>query len=286
MAFGRVIREFVVAGVLAGVLAAMLVPGTLAAQDGRTLGWSEVAELTFVLTAGNASSSTFGFKNTADYLWEKTSLKFSAGAVRTESGLTTRTATGTPDNFTVSEDTETEVTAENFFLKSRLDRTVGEASFLYGGAGWDRNTFAGVQNRYGFVSGAGRNWFDEDSRRLKTDLGLTYTIQDDVVENPDADGSFLGLRGSYDYFRKLTETTGMTSVLIVDQNLNMTEDFRADWTNSIAVAMSERLALKTSLQILYDKDPALTAIPLGGGKVLTPLGKVDTVFTVAIVANF
>ena len=277
-AFGKVVASM--------FLIAVLWPGTVSAQGERTLGWSDVAELTFVLTAGNASSSTFGFKNTADYLWEKASFKLSAGAVRTESGITTRTAAGTPADFTVTETTATELTAENYFLKSRLDRALGESMFLYGGADWDRNTFAGIQNRYGFVSGAGRSWFDEDTRRFKTDLGLTYTIQDDVVKDPDADDSFFGLRGSYDYFRKLTESAGMASVLVVDQNLSTTEDFRADWTNSLAVSMSERLALKTSLQVLYDKAPALTSVPLGDSQVLTPLGKVDTVFTVAIVASF
>jgi putative salt-induced outer membrane protein YdiY len=136
------------------------------------------------------------------------------------------------------------------------------------------------------VTGAGRSWFDEDTRRFKTDLGLTYTIQEDVVENPDADDSFVGLRGSYDFFKKLTETTDFTSALIVDENLNATEDLRADWTNSLAVAMSDRLALKASLQLLFDNDPAFTAVPLGDTEVLTPLGKTDSVFTVAIVANF
>ncbi len=120
-----------------GVLASVVVPGSLAAQDERTSGWSDVAELTFVLTAGNASSSTFGFKNTSEYLWEKTSFKLSAGGVRAESGITVRTATGTPESFTVSETTEKEVTAEAYFLKSRLDRTLGESAFLYGGADWD-----------------------------------------------------------------------------------------------------------------------------------------------------
>jgi putative salt-induced outer membrane protein YdiY len=272
--------------VAVGLLATLMVPGTLAAQDERPLGWSDVAELTFVLTAGNASSSTLGIKNTAEHLWDKASFKLSFGAVRTESGITSRTATGTPDNFSISETTETEVTAENFFVKSRLDRALGDAAFIFGGAGWDRNTFAGIQNRYALVSGAGKAWFDEEARRFKTDLGFTYTIQDDVVENPAADDSFFGLRGSYDYFRKLTETADLASALVVDQNLNTSDDFRADWTNSLAVAMSERLALKTSLQILYDKDPALTSVPLGDSEVLTPLGNVDTVFTVAIVANF
>lgn len=268
------------------VVLLVLVPGTLAAQDERPLGWSDVAELTFVLTAGNASASTFGFKNTLERIWERTSFKIALGAIRTESGTTTRTATGTPENFTVSEETDSKVTAESYFLKGRLDRKLSDATFLFGGADWDRNTFAGIQNRWGFVTGAGKSWFEQETRRLKTDLGLTYTIQKDVVQAPGADDSFVGLRGSYDYFRALTGTADFASLLVVDQNLKATEDFRADWTNSIAVAMSERLALKTSLQLLFDKDPALTAVPLGDGEVFTPLDKVDTVFTVAVVAKF
>lgn len=274
--------------VLGAALAiAVAVPSTgLRAQDDPVKTWSDVAELTLVMTAGNASASTFGFKNILEHTWGVSSFKISAGAIRTESGITTRTAVGTPDNFSVNETTDTEVTAENYFLKSRLDRALGESAFIFGGADWDRNTFAGIQNRYGFVSGAGRSFFDEDTRKLKADLGLTYTIQEDVAENPDVDDSFLGLRGSYDFFRKLSETTDLTSVLVVDQNLNTTEDLRADWTNSLAVAMSERLALKTSLQLLYDKAPALTALPLGDTEVLVPLDEVDTVFTVALVVNF
>jgi putative salt-induced outer membrane protein YdiY len=269
-----------------GLLVSWLGVGSLAAQDERTLGWSDVAEATFVLTAGNATARTLGFKNTLEHLWEKASFKFGAGAVRTESGTTTRTASGTPENFIISEDTDTEVTAENYYLKGRADWGLSDAAFIYGGADWDRNTFAGIQNRYGFASGAGRSWFDTDSRRLKTDLGLTYTIQKDVVENPEGDDSFMGLRGSYDFFHKLTGTTDLASVLVVDENLSDTEDLRADWTNSLSVAMSQRLALKTSLQILFDNHPSLTSVPLNDTQVLTPLDKVDSLFTVAIVMNF
>lgn len=270
---------------LSGSLLVLWGPRAAGAQESET-GWRDVAELTFVLTSGNATSSTFGFKNTADYLWPSAAFQLSAGGVRTRSGTVTRTATGTPENFSVSETTDTRTTAENYFLRSRLDRNFSETLFVFGGLGWDRNTFAGVDNRYGFVTGAGRTWFTEDTRRLKTDLGLTYTIQDDVVENPDVDDSFMGLRGSYDYFRKLTDNTDFTSVLVADQNLSETSDLRADWTNAVAVAMSDRLALKTGFQLLYDKTPALVAVPLGDGEVLTPLGKVDGIFTVAIVANF
>ena len=63
-----------------GLLVSWMGVGSLAAQDERTLGWSDVAEATFVLTAGNATASTLGFKNTAEHLWEKASFKLSAGA--------------------------------------------------------------------------------------------------------------------------------------------------------------------------------------------------------------
>ena len=282
MNFSRIIPAL---GTLVIGASVLFSPG-LTAQDERTLGWTDKAELNFVFTAGNASSSTFGLKNTLEGVWEKSSFKFSAGALRAESGTVVRTATGTPDDFTISKDTETELTAESYFLKGRFDRALTEGAFLYGGADWNRNTFAGIQNRFGFGFGGGRSWFDEDTRRLKTDLGLTYTIQDDVSENPDVEDSFAGIRASYDFFHKLTETTDFSSGLVMDENLDNTEDFRADWTNAIAVSMSERLALKTSLQILFDNHPALTAVPLGDTEVLTPLGKFDTVFSVAIVASF
>jgi len=257
----------------------------VSAQDEAPRGWSDVAELTFVFTAGNASSSTLGVKNTADYAWPNASFQIAGGAVRTESGIAMRVATGTPDDFEVTEETDTELTAENYFVKTRYDRTVG-ALFVFGGAGWDRNTFAGVKNRYAFVGGGGRTWFNSESRRFKTDVGLTYTVQDDVVENPGAAESFLGLRSSFDFFHKLTSTTDFTSALVVDESLDETSDLRADWTGSIAVAMSSRLALKTSLQLLYDNDPALAAVPLGAAEVLAPLKKVDSTLTLAIVAKF
>ena len=132
--------------------------GNLSAQDDPPLGWTDVAELTLVLTSGNATSSTLGLKNTAEHRWENALLQVAAGAVRAESGVTVHTATGTVDDFIVTRSTPTEKTAENYFLKARYDREVTDSNYLFAGAGWDRNTFAGIQNRYAMVGGAGRAW--------------------------------------------------------------------------------------------------------------------------------
>ncbi len=276
-------------GILAGLaLASGCAHGAGAQETGMS--WSNTAELTFVMAAGNSSSSTFGLKNALVGKTDLRSLKFEGGAIRTESGRTTFVARGTATDFTVSESTDTEVTAESYYLKGRYDRKVSDRSYLFGGAGWDRNTFAGVANRYSGVAGAGVTWVESETSGFKTDLGVTYTSQDDVVGDSN---SFAGLRLSWDGFRQLTETTKFETVLVLDENLDDTDDFRTDFTNSIAVAISQALALKASLQLLYDNLPSLVSIPLEGTggtptgtTVLASLDKLDSVFTLALVVNF
>ncbi|MBT8404713.1 MAG: DUF481 domain-containing protein, partial [Gemmatimonadetes bacterium] len=131
-------------------------------------------------------------------------------------------------------------------------------------------------------------WSETETFKLRTDVGLTYTIQDDVVEDPSRSDSFAGLRAGYGLTRQLSATTTFASDLIVDENLDDTDDLRADFTNSLAVAMSGSLALKASLQLLYDKQPALEQLPLGttGDTVFNPLGTTDRVFTLAVVLTF
>lgn len=262
------------------------------AQDAPRTGWFNVAELTAVWTAGNSPASTFGAKNELRRVWGSAVLKLEAAGLRTEASTRSRTAQGTVSNYQVVETTTSAVTAENYALRGRYDRTVSAAAFLFTGAGWNRNTFNGIQNRYSFVGGAGNAWVDREGARFRTDLGVTYTIQDEVVDDPSKKDSFLGLRATVEALRHLTGTTVYSSSLIVDENLQETDDLRADFTNAISVSINSNLALKTSLQLLYDRLPSLVQVPLtgpgvpAGTRVQTPLDEVDSVFTVALVINF
>lgn len=282
------IRSFEALAICGAAAAILVCASPSAAQEEPELGWFDKAELTFVLTAGNASQSTLGLNNELSHLWENAAFKLSFGGIRTETTNTTRTATGSATAFSIDETSETDLSAESYFLRSRYDRNLSENTFLYGGAGWERNTFAGFDSRFTVVAGPGRIWFDEDTRKLRTDVGVTYTTQDDVVDDPSSPDSFMGARASYDYLRKVSETTEFGSALVFDQNLDETSDYRADFTNSISVAMTEGLALKTTLRLLYDASPALVAVPLDqtDGTVLTPLNKTDSIFTVALVISF
>lgn len=269
----------------------LVAPAALQAQDDEEdLGWHDTAELTFVLTEGNASSTTFGFKNALEHVWPNAKFRFGAGGIRVESTTFDRTAVGDPDDFRVEEIEDSEVTAESYYLRTRYDRDISEALFWYAGTGWSRNTFAGIDSRVVTVGGLGNTWYESEVSAFRTDYGLTYTSQDNV------DGSstnFGGVRVSWEYWRDVTDNTRFESVLIVDENFDESSDLRADLLSALAVAMNQHLSLKVSYQVLFDNDPSLEAIPLfavggdpTGVDVLTPLDELDTIFTIGLVIGF
>ena len=253
--------------------------------------WENATELSFVSTGGNASSTTFGVKASLTGTGAPNTVKLEIGGIRASSDITTRRADGTAASFTITETTSSETTASSYFARSRYDRAFAGA-FAFGGGGWERNTFAGVENRFSIVAGLGRTWVEGESGRFKTDIGGTYTIQRDVQPAAGADDEFFGARATIEATRRLTATADYSSMLIADQNLETTADFRADWINSIAVTISEGLALKTSLQLLYDAQPANVPVPLfnaGGvqtGTVSARGDEIDRVVTLTLVVRF
>lgn len=268
------------------VLALVLGSVTAFAED-RKLGWAETGELSFVQTSGNTSTSTLGFKNTLVYLWERRGLTFNAGAVRASTKALDVAATGSASDFSTS-DGDRETTAEIYYFNTRYDQKITDRFLWYVGAGWDRNKGAGVKNRYVGEAGLANVWVDTPTFKFQTGYAATFTKEKDYIDNPDFDDSFAGVRLSYDLMKKLGEPTTFTSKLVVDDNISETQDYRADMTNSIAVSMNKHLALKVSLEWLYDHRPALKEIPLNGGPatVLVELDDLDSILTASVVATF
>lgn len=264
------------------------------AEDEKKLGWYDSAEVAFVATGGNSESKTLGLKNTLSHHWETARFQLDAGALRAESETVTRSAVGTGANsFTLTETGETRLTAESYFLRGRYERDIAKGLYWFAGAGWEQNEFAGFDSRVSGVAGVGKVWLDDKTARLKTDAGLTFTDEEPLVDNPAIDTSFLGARLSYDYWRQLFGSTTYVSGLILDLNADDTDDLRADFVNSLSVSMTERLALKVALQLLYDHQPGFVGVPIfrptgtpTGDVALAELDDLDSIFTVSLVANF
>lgn len=275
------------------VLLLFILSGTALPQDEeKKLGWFFTAEVAGLWTGGNSESKTLGLSATVHRIWPKSELKFNFGGTNTESSLTSRSAVGNTNDYFIREIKNTEKTAELFFARGRYDYQMSKHFFALGGVDWLRNKFAGIDSRLLFVIGAGNNWIDNDQIRFKTDYGFTYTFQDDVVENPFLASKFPGVRLSYDFWWKLTASTEFTSVLIVDWNMDNTDDVRIDFTNALPIAISETLSLKPSLQLIWRNDPALTKVELQapdgtptGMIVFAPLQKLDTLFSLTLVVK-
>ncbi len=268
----------------------LFVIGLPATAQDAAFSWDNATEFSYVATAGNASSNTLGLKSTLTGTGSGGTFKLEVGGIRASSNFTTRSAVGTSDDFVINEETRTEQSAANYFARSRYDRSLG-ATFAFGGGGWERNTFSGVDHRFSFVVGMGKTWVEGDTGLFKTDLGVTYTVQKDVEPDPTRSDGFVGLRATIEGSRALTSTTDLSSTLVLDENLNNTANFRLDWIVSIAVVLTEGLAFKTSYQMLFNNDPPLTGVPLLDvndvpmGQVLVPSQKVDSFLTLSLVVT-
>jgi hypothetical protein len=258
----------------------------------KKLGWQDKAELALVFTAGNSKTSTFGFRNLLSRIWTDAELHIDVAGLRTETATITATPVGTSaDEFVLREDSASALTAENYLARAKYDRTLRPRLFVFGTGGWDRNVFAGIENRYNAAGGVGNIWQDREDFRFRTDYGISVTHQ---IPTVGSEVTFPGLRLSADVMRKLSASTTLTHLTIAEENLDETDDFRLDSLTAVAVTMTDHLALQVSLKFLFDNLPSfveadlvspITGLPAG---ILVPVqaDKLDTLFNVALVVNF
>jgi putative salt-induced outer membrane protein YdiY len=265
-------------------------PASAQDQSEKKLGWFLKASAGWVWVGGNSSSNSYALGAEARRVWEKSELLLRTGGTQTESSVISRTAIGTADDYVLHEDEHTEKTAELYFARARYDYSFSRLFFAFGGVDWLRNKFAGIDSRQLFAMGAGNTWADREEIRFKTDYGVTYTFESEVVENPFIKSDFPGARLGYDFWWKLTTTTEFSSLFVADWNLDNTDDIRIDCKSELPVSVSDKLKLKPGLQLLWRNDPALTAVDLfdsggtpAGEQVLVPLKELDTIFTLSLV---
>ena len=277
----------------------LLAAGSTPAADEEKIGWSDEADLSLVSTSGNSESSTLGFRNTLTRTWESSALVIRAGGIRAESDTITRFCVGADaDTCSEQETSESEVTAENYYLNGKYRRLTSEKLFWYTGGGWERNRPAGIDDRYVVEGGMGNIWRDDGDLKFHTAYSLTWTDQEDVVTVPDVDETWIGARVGWDYLNKFGASTTYENILVLDANLEEGSRWRGNMLNSVSVSMSSRLALKISLEWQYENEPAFTE-----GQLFTTLGpppvpnltvptvpiqldELDSIFTASLVVNF
>jgi putative salt-induced outer membrane protein YdiY len=252
--------------------------------------WKATAELSFVVTGGNTSTSAFSLGTSFTRKWTNDSLLFKSYILKSNSTTTTRIARGTEADFSIIEETIKRIVAENYLLAGQYDRRISKKFSGQVGLNWDRNRFAGVDNRVMFTTGFGYAWVEKAQTQVRTAASLTYTLRQYVGQDS---ASFAGLRFSILADQKILDNSSVSTQFVIDDNLKRMDDWRFDWTNSVSASISKSLALKISLRMLYANVSALQNLALfdleglpTGLFVQVPLKNLDALMTTSIVINF
>ena len=237
-------------------------------DDKPKVGWSNSADLSLVITAGNASAQTLGLGDHLRYVWP---------AARFEADVTGVHSVSTDDRFylvqpgleikvgeTPTNLPRTLVTpnpddpVSKYQASGRFERTLAGRLFWDTGASWDRNEDAGILNRVTTFGGIGHNWINTKERHFATHYGVSYTNREEEVPDPSKDRRFAGARLGWEYQDRFGRSkTSFDSTLVSVINVTDVSDASINTTNALTVPMTSHLSLKVSLQWLFENRPAL-----------------------------
>lgn len=239
--------------------------------------WAGSAAVNLSLSAGNSESATLGLDAEAGGGIGRFRLSLEGGAFRAGVSVGDRVAVGAPDDFMVRREPAPSPSANRAHFRVRLAGADGRRIGGFAAAGWERDLPAGVRGRYDLTAGVGRTLGGGSPGGLPAvDLsaGLSLVRQRDLVPDEDLAADTLAFRldaRSAGRLRALDLSLDTAAVW----NLRERGDLRLDATGAAEVPITGRLALRTSLQTLFDARPALERIPLSPAAGAEPAGEVS-----------
>ncbi len=259
-------------------------------------GWSTTANLGGVFTSGNSSTSSLGTKLRFERNWIRTFFFFEGAAVYQSAAEGVLFAVGTPDDFTLVDERESEQKAENYYLETGFERRLTDRWFWTLGSGWRRDLFAGIESQLSLRGGAGYAHVTPTSE-VKLGALITFTDQQDVAPDPELENPFVGGRLYAEYLKKFGDgaRSQFKSRFALDQNFQTGDDTRVLWDNALTVSMTRRLAIQVGYLLNWRNLPAFeeirlfTARPPEGSSsttVLRRLDKLDQTLQVSLVINW
>ena len=308
----RPFRFAAVSAAAIAVLLALAAPGSAAVIPG----WYSSTDLSAIVATGNSDTINVGATINIRRMGLRTSwtntVSFSRNDVRDPQRFAVISG-----NTAVVDKGDFIAKSEKLFANSNFERRVTERFFWDIGATGERDKFSGLNSRLTGVAGVGLLWQSLNGTGfVKAGVAGTYTTQDEVIDDPETENEFAGARFTLDGEKRFGDQNqhAFTSNLIVDENLQQSDDVRANWQVALAAAVSQKLQLKVGTQVAFDNAPQLIDYPAvvalaGGGfrdaeaadilrvvpsgdvrvienKLVAPAKKVDATFTVSLVINF
>jgi len=189
-------------------------------------------EMSFISTSGNSSVTTFELKNHAEIVLSVWDLSSDMGAFlsRTDDGATAE-----------SYDADIKATSYLWWIFDK-----------YNGFGWERDRFAGVQNRWMYNAGIKANAMTLLSHKIACYLGFLYLYEERIGQTPKQAPS-AHLRGNYEFFdlgRFRAEQDATARF-----NLDDRQDIEVETATSITTNLTKKLFLKNSYILRWKNEP-------------------------------
>jgi putative salt-induced outer membrane protein YdiY len=243
--------------------------------------WSNEAEFSYVKTGGNSSASTLALSNRFAYNFTYAELLVGFGFLRASSATTTLSNVGGE----VVEDTITTTGAERYEVTASYRQNTLGNLFWYGGGGWFRNKFSGINSRFNVGGGGGYRFVESDTSLFVGELGLGITGESLTVGTSE---TFVDLRAAIEGRFKLTDSTDFDILVEAFDNVQNTRNLRVKLDTAVTVAMSGTLALRVGYLLDYRNEPVVQVIDVNPDEppATYTFSKTDSTLSVSLVVKF
>jgi putative salt-induced outer membrane protein len=219
--------------------------------------WSGNAQFAYAGTSGNTDTSSLGGSLELDYKPLPWTIVLTAAYLR-----------GSTDGI---------LTAESFAggLRGIRDLTPRLDVFVEGL--YYRNTFAGIDSRYGANTGVGYKIVNEKNLLLRVEAGVGYVHEDFLIQPSD---DYATVRPGLLFKWKFSKSAELSEEFAWTDDLSDTTNWFLRSTTAVMADLTSVFALKASFTYLYDNVPALKVPPS------TFYEKTDRISAVSLVAKF
>lgn len=158
--------------------------------------------------------------------------------------------------------------SEIYYSHLKYDREIGSRAYLLGLVRAERNKLAGYNFRFALSAGAGYTWIKREKIEISSEGAFGWSSENSsekiVQEFIDDVPSFTERSFSESFLStiissKLVYNISAFAQVVYEEilflNLEDFEDYRLNSYSSISASISRNFALKTSIQIVYERKP-------------------------------
>lgn len=216
----------------------------------KSLKYYSSTAFSLVLTKGNSESFSYSFDTEQNLHLKQNRFNLKAQLIKARA--------------------DGEKTSELYYSHLKYDREVNKKLYLLGLVRYEQNKLSGNNYRLALSGGGGIVWIEQEQLRFYTELALGWSNENKTsrVDMKKVNGSLtdLGKAVSSAFLssiiaNKLTYNISKSAQLMFQEtifiNIEDTKDFRLNTYSAISTAINSRLALKTSIQVLFENQPVL-----------------------------